>query len=311
MQLGLIRVPKATLYESIAVRNGRAHGQNVSDELLSGWLVCVRQKYRDYLSVTTHYGYRGWLAAAAVRIVSGREASLWDLSPFFTFPGSPAPIPIPFGQDDGLARSRSRPGESLAAMISHGSIDVQTKPRVQSVRMASLYMGSSVIPCGAPEGGWQKIRTADRAVGYVPAVSLLRPPKIPPSQEARRAAILSRAQAFLGTQYRWGGKTRDGIDCSGLAFMSYYMCGVLLYRDAIIKEGFPVREIPFSRIRPADLLYFPGHVALYLGNGQYVHATGNLRSFCCTINSLRPGDDAYRKDLADSITAVGSAFPPG
>ncbi len=41
----------------------------------------------------------------------------------------------------------------------------------------------------------------------------------------------------LGT--RWGGKAADGIDCSGVVFMSYLMNGVLIWRDAEIVEGYP------------------------------------------------------------------------
>ena len=86
------------------------------------------------------------------------------------------------------------------------------------------------------------------------------------------------------------------------------MCGFLIYRDAAIVDGYPVREIPFSQMQPADLLYFPGHIALYLGNGKFIHSTGNLASFGCVINSLNPQDSDYRKDLADSLYAVGSVF---
>ena len=62
-------------------------------------------------------------------------------------------------------------------------------------------------------------------------------------------------------------------------------------------------------MKSADLLYFPGHVAMYLGNGKFVHATGHIGDNCVTISSLDPYNDIYRKDLAENITAVGSVFP--
>ena len=189
-------------------------------------------------------------------------------------------------------------------------------PNVQSPVLSTLFMGSRVMLCGDMTEGWQKIKTAGGLCGYVPAIALSSPacwnPDILNSQLTSewdlRSAILNYAMSFLGTQYRWGGKTSMGIDCSGLTFMSYYMCGIIIYRDAKIKEGFPVHEIPFSQIQPADLLYFPGHIALYLGNGKYIHSTGSPKSFGCVTNSLNPEDVDYRADLAESLLAVGSVF---
>ena len=56
----------------------------------------------------------------------------------------------------------------------------------------------------------------------------------------------------------------------------------------------------------ADLLYFPGHVALYLGEGRYVHATA--LSGRVVINSLDPSARDYRESLAQELLAVGSWF---
>ena len=104
-------------------------------------------------------------------------------------------------------------------------------------------------------------------------------------EEAFRESIVQTAYSYLGTQYRWGGKTACGIDCSGLAFMSYFRNGILIWRDAAIKEGYPVHEIPIEQAKPGDLLFFPGHVAIYLGNGKIIHATGHPESSCVTVNS--------------------------
>ena len=121
------------------------------------------------------------------------------------------------------------------------------------------------------------------------------------SEEAFRESIVQTAYSYLGTQYRWGGKTACGIDCSGLAFMSYFRNGILIWRDAAIKEGYPVHEIPIEQAKPGDLLFFPGHVAIYLGNGKIIHATGHPESSCVTVNSLWEGESGYREDLKNSL----------
>ncbi|MCI5927120.1 MAG: C40 family peptidase [Pseudoflavonifractor capillosus] len=99
-----------------------------------------------------------------------------------------------------------------------------------------------------------------------------------------------------------------GIDCSGLCSMAYLLCGVIIWRDAAIREGYPIRPIPRENMRPGDLLFFPGHVAMYLGDGRYIHATARAGDDGVVINSLRPGHADYRVDLAGSLTAVGSIF---
>lgn len=272
MYQGIVTVPKATLYESPTK-------ETVSDELLSGWIVTITKECGELLKITTHYGYSGWLERRVIRRL-------------------PASAP-------------NSAGTFQAALLRRQITDVLQAPKVQAPVLSTLFLGSHVTLCGSSLNGWQKIKTADRICGYVPVISLL-PLPFPTfgnhDEQEIRSCILTYALSFLGTQYRWGGKTAMGIDCSGLTFMCYYMCGITIYRDAVIKDGFPIHKIPFFKIRPADLLYFPGHVAIYLGNGKYIHSTGNLNSFGCVINSLYPTDPDYRADLANSLLAVGSAF---
>ncbi len=128
------------------------------------------------------------------------------------------------------------------------------------------------------------------------------------SEDAFRQEVCDTAKQYLGTQYRWGGKTTRGIDCSGLTSMAYLQNGVLLYRDAKIVPGWPVHEIAPEAKKPGDLLYFPGHIALYLGEGCYIHSTGAAASGGVVINSLDPDDPRYRADLPALLTAVGSVF---
>lgn len=278
MQEAIVITPKATLYETLTVKSHRTVGQNVSDELLSGWLLTVTESQGDFLNVVTHYGYTGWVHANAVHRITKEEYGMWNI----------------------------RSGSLL--LLTQRLTDILALPKVQAPVNATLFMGSTVIPLGGRKDGWQKVRLADNTTGYVPAIALTASPFPTRSQMELRSCIINYALSYLGTQYRWGGKTHEGIDCSGLTFMSYFMCGILIYRDAAIKTGYPVREIPRSQIKPADLLYFPGHIALYLGNNKYIHATGNLNNYGCVINSLDSQDMDYRADLAESLYAVGSVF---
>ena len=69
-----------------------------------------------------------------------------------------------------------------------------------------------------------------------------------------------------------------------------------------------MHAIPPEQKRRGDALYFPGHIALYLGGGRYIHSTGAAASGGVVINSLDPADPLYREDLVQSLYAVGSVF---
>lgn len=188
--------------------------------------------------------------------------------------------------------------------------DILSAPRVQGWHLMSLTRGCVVAPLGQPENGWQKVRLADGREGYTQASILDTWHTAPLSEDENtlRQALVDAAMLYRGTHYRWGGKSPLGIDCSGLCSMAYMLCGISIYRDANIVEGFPIHAISPADKKPGDLLFFPGHVAMYLGDGRYCHSTGRSGDDGFAVNSLNPEDPDYRADLPGQITCVGSYF---
>ncbi len=89
-----------------------------------------------------------------------------------------------------------------------------------------------------------------------------------------RNRVCENALSYVGTPYRWGGKTHAGVDCSGLVFMSYFLCGIDSWRDSDFCES-KVIEISHSEVLPGDTVYFSGHIALMLSKDTFIHASAS------------------------------------
>ena len=191
--------------------------------------------------------------------------------------------------------------------------DILSEPRVQGICLQSIPRGGRIRVIGAvPEKeGWMEVALVDGRIGYTKEkfIGEYYPEPFTEDEEAFRQRVVEMAKLYLGTQYRWGGKSPLGIDCSGLTSMSYMLCGVMIFRDAQIRDGFPVKEIPFASKKPGDLLYWPGHIAMYMGDDMYIHSTGKNGSDGVVINSLNPAHPLYREDLVKTLKATGSIFP--
>jgi len=90
--------------------------------------------------------------------------------------------------------------------------------------------------------------------------------------------LLAFARQQQGAPYRYGGKSpKRGFDCSGLIQFSFAQIGKRIPRTT--KQQFRSRQpVSLGSLRPGDLLFYetegrtPGHVALYLGRGEMIHA---------------------------------------
>ena len=269
---------KAIVNQAVCMLHSRpTRESSLVDEVLYGRVVeLLDEPVPGWYRVRTHYRYEGY---AAAEDLLPKNAAQWEQQP--------------------------------KIMVRHkNNCDVLSEARVQGYPMQELPRGALVIPVGEEEEGWQKVRLADGRTGFVPSSIMVPQPLKPlyPEEKELRQALVDAALSYAGTHYRWGGKSPRGIDCSGLCSMAYMLCGILIYRDADIKEGFPIREIPMEQMKPGDLLFFPGHVAMYIGDRHYCHSTGKAGSNGFAINSLTPADPAYREDLHKRITKIGSYF---
>jgi peptidoglycan DL-endopeptidase CwlO len=116
------------------------------------------------------------------------------------------------------------------------------------------------------------------------------PPAGPVSGGHPEAATI--ALRYLGVPYVWGGSTPSGFDCSGLVMYVYAQLGIQLphFAAAQYTYGSPVSR---DQLQPGDLVFFEdlGHVGIYIGGGQVVHApsTGDV----VKISNISDWGDSY------------------
>ena len=93
------------------------------------------------------------------------------------------------------------------------------------------------------------------------------------SSSGSGSSVVSYATQFVGNPYVWGGTSlTSGADCSGFVQSVYANFGVSLPRTSYEQQNAGY-EVSYADAQPCDLICYGGHVAIYMGNGQIVHAS--------------------------------------
>ena len=96
-----------------------------------------------------------------------------------------------------------------------------------------------------------------------------------------RARLISAAESYLGTPYRYGGLDSKGIDCSGLIYVSF-RDGLRVTVPRTAERLYTWTErIATEELQPGDLVFFVtdgssvSHVGIFIGNGQFIHSASD------------------------------------
>ena len=269
----------AISYGIVKVSVANIHAQSVFqaelvNQTLMGNIVSILDKRDDFYLIQNWDGYIGWVNKHEITVGNAEMAEQWQKS------------------------------EKIIVIENYGL--VYSEPDINSQTVSDL------VPCillkkVGQHTDYIKIEMPDNQEGYVKKELLLA------EEEYRRIKIskekmVKQAQKFLGIPYLWGGNSSKGFDCSGFVQTVFRLFNVELPRDSgpMSREG---KNIPlvknFDKYEIGDLMFFGktatriNHVAIYIGDGLYIHSRGKVG-----INSLDPNHSLYEDYLRSLFVKV-------
>ena len=168
--------------------------------------------------------------------------------------------------------------DTAATAIS--AVHFRTGPDTSYTSITVLSPGTSVTITGETEN-WYRVSYSG-SEGFVYKTYLTTEDYSSPSYSASEGErIVSKAKEYMGTPYVYGGSTPSGFDCSGFVYYVFRQCGYSVTRTATTQNGDGV-QVSRSELQPGDILIFYnsaksgiGHSGIYIGGGEFIHASSS------------------------------------
>ena len=204
--------------------------------------------------------------------------------------------------------------------VDTGSLIVRKEPSASSEQVCVVYDEQRLYASAIIGDKWYKVKTASGKVGYVykSYTTTMAPPtptptntprptsssssskkssssktttkygntnKLPKITGKNGSSIVAIAKSMLGVRYKFAGASSKGIDCSGLVMYCYAQVGISVPHGATQIWKRSGVSVPRSDIKAGDVVCYDygsycGHVAIYVGNGQVIHASSTRGKVC-------------------------------
>jgi uncharacterized protein YgiM (DUF1202 family) len=188
--------------------------------------------------------------------------------------------------DEAIARGKEV--ASMIAVVNTETLKVREEPNTDCAVITLIPQDEELEVVDIMENGWIKFLLDDEEAyvsgDYVDVEERLE--KAVTLTELQygqgvsdvRVSLVQYAKQFVGNPYVWGGTSlTKGADCSGFTLSIYKQYGVTLPHHAASQAQMGTK-VEISQLQPGDLVFYAkngsiNHVAIYIGNGQVVHAS--------------------------------------
>ncbi len=132
-------------------------------------------------------------------------------------------------------------------------------------------------------GSCRSARNVSKSQGAKDSPTVVLPKEMAEEMRADQRKLVEEALTWIGTPYRYGGKSRTGTDCSGMTMVVYQdALGIALPRSSREQQQF-CKSIKKSALDAGDLIFFStgrdksrvSHVGMYIGDNKFIHASGS------------------------------------
>lgn len=251
------------------IRSKPEHSAELSTQSLLGTVVNILKKRGGWYLIQTPDNYLGWVDDDGVELMTDEEVQHWKDSKKIVY-------------------------KNIYGFAYYLPVE-------NSQTVSDVVVGN-IIKVISEEKDFFKVSFPDNRIAYIKKTEAEDFNTWVNSVSPEVENILNIAHKFMGVPYLWGGTSAKGLDCSGFTKTVYFLNGLVLQRDAsqqVHTGEFVTEEVDFEKLQPCDLLFFGRketdstkeritHVAIYIGDSEFIHASGRVK-----INSLDPNRENY------------------